>query len=90
MPLFLDLFFFLHNRYIHASFIHKHSLRPISMSSQLSAQWAEPEPPWSTESRFDLGPASQQASVLPTEPRCTGISEMGNMYQRKRVAEGCG
>jgi hypothetical protein len=25
-------------------FIHKHSLRPISKSSQLSAQWAEP--PW--------------------------------------------
>ncbi len=40
MTLFLHLFFFLYNRYMHASFIHKHSLRPISMSSQLSAQWA--------------------------------------------------
>ncbi len=51
------------------SFIHKHSLRPISISSQLSAQWAEP--PLGAEQRFELGPALQQASALPTEPHCT-------------------
>ncbi len=28
------------------------------MSSQLSAQWAEP--PWGAEPRFELGPALQQ------------------------------
>jgi hypothetical protein len=39
------------------------------MSSQLSAQWAEP--PWGAEPRFELGPALQQASALPTEPHCT-------------------
>jgi hypothetical protein len=50
--------------YNHTSFIHKHSLRPISISSQLSAQWAEP--PWGAEPRFELGPALQQASALPT------------------------
>ncbi len=37
------------------------------MSSQLSAQWAEP--PWGAEKRFELGPALQQASALPTKPR---------------------
>ncbi len=56
------------NRYIHTSFSYKHSLRPISISSQLSAQRAEP--PWVAEPRFELGPALQQASALPTEPRC--------------------
>ncbi len=39
------------------------------MSSQLSAQWAEPL--WGAEPRFELGPAMQQANALPTEPRCT-------------------
>ncbi len=74
MPLFFQLFFFLYNRYIHTTFIHKHSLRPIAMSSQLSAQWAET--PWVAELRSELGPALQlqQASVLPTKPRCTLLS----------------
>jgi hypothetical protein len=42
------------------------------MSSQLSAQLAEP--PWGAESRFELWPALQQVSALsalPFEPRCT-------------------
>jgi hypothetical protein len=70
MPLFLHLFFlYTVDTFIHNSFIHKHSLRPISISSQLSAQWAEP--PWGAEPRFELGPALQQASALPTEPHCT-------------------
>ncbi len=51
--------------FIPTSFIHKHSLRPVSKSSQLSAQWAEP--PWGAEQRFKLGPALQQASALPIE-----------------------
>ncbi len=29
------------------------------------------EPPWGAEPRFELGPALQQASALPTEPHCT-------------------
>ena len=41
------------------------------MSSQLLAQWAEH--PWGVEPRFEPGPALQQASVLPTEQRCTPI-----------------
>ncbi len=45
--------------YNHTSFIHKHSLRPISISSQLSAQWAEP--PWGADPRFELT-ASQLAT----------------------------
>ncbi len=53
----------------HSFIIHKLSLRPISISSQLSAQWVEP--PWGAEPRFELGPALQQASALPTEPHCT-------------------
>jgi hypothetical protein len=51
---FLHIFLFIqYSRYIHTSFIHTHSLRPISMSSQLSAQWANP--PWGAETRFELG-----------------------------------
>jgi hypothetical protein len=73
MPLLLP-FFYTIDTFIHHSFIHKHSLRPIfiSISSQLSAQWAEPQ--WGAEPGFELGPALQQASALPTEPRCTLLS----------------
>jgi hypothetical protein len=45
----------LYNRYIHTSFIRKHSLRFISISSQLSAQWVKP--PW--------GPSRDLNSGLP-------------------------
>ncbi len=70
MPLFLHLFFFYTlYAFIHHSFVHKHSLSPISISSQLQAHWAEP--PWGAEPRFELGPAFEQASALPTKPRCT-------------------
>jgi hypothetical protein len=68
MPLFFCIYSSLYNTvdtFIHHSFI---NIR-ISMSSQLSAQWAEP--PWGAEPRFELGPALQQASALPTKPRCT-------------------
>jgi hypothetical protein len=44
-------------------------MRPNYISSQLQAQWAEP--PWGSETRFELGPALQQASALPSELRCT-------------------
>jgi hypothetical protein len=54
---------YLYNKYIHTSFIHTHPLRPISISSQLLAQWAEP--PWGSEPRFEHGPALQQAIRLP-------------------------
>jgi hypothetical protein len=57
--------------FFNSSFIHhKHSLRPISIYSQLSAQWSEP--PRGAEPRFELGPAVQQQASAPlTEPRCT-------------------
>ncbi len=61
------IFLYTVDTFIHHSFIH--SLRPISISSQLSAQWVEP--PWGAEPRFELGPALQQASALPSEPHCT-------------------
>jgi hypothetical protein len=38
------IYFSLYSRYIHTSFIHKHSRRLFSISSQLSALWAES--PW--------------------------------------------
>jgi hypothetical protein len=57
--------FLLYDRYIYTSFIRKHSLRTVSISSQLSAQWAEPS--WGAEQRFKLGPALQQANELLTE-----------------------
>ncbi len=45
MPRFLHLFFFFTiDTFIHHSFLHKYSLMPISISSQLSARWGEP--PW--------------------------------------------
>ncbi len=58
----LWIHFSFHNRYIRTSFIHKHSLRPNSVSSQLSTQWAES--PWGAVPRFEIGPALQQASAL--------------------------
>jgi len=61
MTLFLHLFlFYTIYTFIYNSFIHKHSLWPISISSQLSAQWSEP--PWCAEPRIDLGPASQRTT----------------------------
>ncbi len=51
--LFAFIFLYTVDTFKHHSFIHKHSLRPISISSQLSAQWAEP--PWGAEPRKLLG-----------------------------------
>jgi hypothetical protein len=62
---------YLYIKYIHTSFIHKHSLRPISISSQLLAQWAKP--PWGAEPRFEQGPALQQAIRLPKKLRYGAI-----------------
>ncbi len=38
---FAFIFLYTGDTFIHHSFNHKHTLRPISISSQLSAQWAE-------------------------------------------------
>ncbi len=68
MPLFLHFVsFYTIDTFIHHSIIQKHSLRPISISSQPSAQWAETS--WGAELGFEFGPALQQANTLPTEPR---------------------
>jgi hypothetical protein len=48
----------------------KYSLRPISISSQLSARWGEPSG-GAAGPRFELGSAVQQACALPTESHCT-------------------
>jgi hypothetical protein len=69
---------YIHSYIHHSTFIHKHSLRPISMSSQQPAQWAEP--PWGAEPRFELGPALQQASALPSKPRCTLNNKIMNLF----------
>jgi hypothetical protein len=74
MTLFLSIFHILHN--IH-SFNHIHTihlsvtiLRGLSPSPHhLKAQWEKP--PCGAELRIELGPALQQADVLPTEPRRT-------------------
>jgi hypothetical protein len=50
---------YLYNKYIHTSFIHTHSLRPIFISSQQLAQWVEP--PGGAEPRFEHRPALHQA-----------------------------
>ncbi len=94
----LFAFIFLwYSRYIHTSFIHKHSLRPISISSQLSAQWAEP--PWGAEIRtWACLTASQRASATnwatlhpywatlhPTEPHCTLLSHTAHLLSYSYV-----
>jgi hypothetical protein len=85
MSLFLHLFFFytIDTYIIYSKTFAK--LRHISISSQLSAQRAEP--PWGAEPRFELGPALQQANALPTEPRCTELIELldSNLYDLKKV-----
>jgi len=52
--------------YIQTSFIHnmRWGPSPYLHSCRLSGA----EPPWGAELRFELGPALQQASALPTEP----------------------
>ncbi len=66
------LFFIFYNihTYIHPiTFIHRHSLRPLSISSSFVCSVGEP--PCGAEPRIELGPALQQADALPTEPRRT-------------------
>jgi hypothetical protein len=48
------------------------------MSSQLSAQWAEP--PWGAEPRIELGPVSQ-ASALPIGPSSTFFIFLASYFQ---------
>ncbi len=51
------------------TFIHRHSLGPLSISSSLESQWEDP--PCCAEPRIEPGPALQQADALPTKPRRT-------------------
>jgi hypothetical protein len=67
MPLFLKFIIFLHSfiQYNHTPFILHHSLRPVFLTPhRVFAQ--QGEPPWDAETRFELGPALQQADALPT------------------------
>jgi hypothetical protein len=52
------------------TFIHRHSLRPLS----ISAQWGNTSLSCGAEARIELGPALPQADALPTEPRRTILS----------------
>ncbi len=61
---FFNIYFFDHTLQYMQSY---NSLRPLSISSQLQALWADPQ--WCSEPRFELGPALQQACVLPCELR---------------------
>ncbi len=66
------LFFIFYNihTYIHTiTFIRRHSLRPLSISSSLVCSVGKP--PCGAEPRIELGPALQQADALPTELRRT-------------------
>jgi hypothetical protein len=81
MPLFLFIFsYFITYTYTfiqshsYNTVIHRHSLRPLSISHCLYAQWETP--PCGAEPRIELGTAFQQADALPTEPRRT-ITEPG-------------
>ena len=64
MPLFLYIFLFL-LQYIHS---YNHSL--ITFADALLHIFIA-APPWGAEQRFELGPALEQASALPTELRFT-------------------
>jgi hypothetical protein len=48
------------------------------MPSQLLAQWVESQ--WGAEQRVELGPVLQQASRLPTEPRCIPFLYLGPLH----------
>ncbi len=74
MPLFLFIF------HIFITYIHSFHIHTIHLSIAirwglspylhcLKAQWEDP--PCGAEPRIELGPALQQADVLPTEPRRT-------------------
>jgi hypothetical protein len=54
------------------TFIHRHSSGLSPSPHRLQAQWVMP--PCGAEPRIELGPALQQADVLPTEPRRTIMS----------------
>jgi hypothetical protein len=76
LPLFLLILFTYSD--IHYHFHTVHSLYPFVEASLLFLHcvFAQREkPPWGADAEpgFKLGPAIQQASALPTEPRCTLI-----------------
>jgi hypothetical protein len=67
MFFFFKFIIFLHSfiEYNHTPFILHHSPRPVFLIPHrvFAQQW---EPPWDAETRFELGPALQQADALPT------------------------
>jgi hypothetical protein len=75
MPLFFCLFFIFYYKHTfiqshsYNSFIRRHSLRPLAISSSLVCSVGKP--PCGAEPRIELGPALQQADKLPSEPRRT-------------------
>ncbi len=83
------IYFSLYSRYIHIAFIHKHSLRPISISSQLSAQWAEHPMGCRDEIRTRAclttsQRAIKQASALSTSQRAINVKIVyGNFKSEK-------
>jgi hypothetical protein len=66
--LFILSFSYVHN---HIAYIHSHPFVEASLLFFKACFAQCEEPPWGAEPGFELGPAIQQASALPTEPRCT-------------------
>jgi hypothetical protein len=89
MPLFLFIFHIFFITYIHSFHIHtihlsiaiRWGLSPYPHC--LKAQWEDP--PYGAEPRIELGPALQQADVLPTEPRRTILSHAAPSEPRRTI-----
>jgi hypothetical protein len=77
LPLFLlalscsSLYIHNHIQIIFIQYIHPSPFAEASLSIFFFACRSEGKPPYGAEPRFELGPAEQQASALPTEPGCT-------------------
>jgi len=52
-------------------YIHPSPVAEASLHFLIALVLSGEKPPWGAEPRFELGPAVQQASALPTELRCT-------------------
>ncbi len=55
-------------------YIHPSPVAEASLHFLIALVLSGEKPPWGAEPRFELGPAVQQASALPTELRCTLLS----------------
>jgi hypothetical protein len=61
-------------------YIHFHPFAEASLLFFIACFAQREKPPWGAEPGFELGPAIQQASALPAEPRCTLAVSCGIEY----------